>query len=144
MGVVANRVVTDALIAELEAADLAVGDGEQPTGSGWQGAAGLSSFVPYAVVHALAGGNTDGPISAPDDDADSLYQITGVGATREQAEAVGDVARVALCAPGALTVTGRSVCIVRVDVLNGCRRDDTVEPVVFITTDRFRVTTTPA
>jgi hypothetical protein len=41
-------------------------------------------------------------------------------------------------------VSGRAVCIVRVDALNGCRRDDTVEPVVFITTDRFRVTTTPA
>lgn len=143
MGVVANRLVTDAVIAALITDDLEVGDGEQPAGSGWQGAVGLSSFVPYAVVHSLAGGRAGGSLSAPFDDADSLYQITCVGATREQAEAVGDRARAALVAPGAVTLSGRSVCIVSIDVLNGCRRDDTVEPVVFITTDRFRIITTP-
>ena len=143
MGVVQGRTLTDALVAVLTAAGLLVGDGAQPAGSGWQGEPGLSQFVPYCILHAIPGGITDGTIANPDEDAQNLHQATCVGATRQQAEWVADVARGALTAPQAVTVAGRFVAIVSVDQLGGCRRDETVEPVVWMTADRFRVLSTP-
>jgi len=140
--VVQVRPLTAAILAALGDVDLAVGAGTQPAGTGWDGATGLASFAPYAVVHHLQG-ETDGPLNAPDDDADSTYQVTGVGATDEQAAWVGDLVRRTLTTPGVLDLDERAVSLVRVADVVGPTRDDDVEPVLWFTADRFTVTTTP-
>lgn len=142
MSTVSGRTLTDSVIGVLTDADLVVGDGVAPDDGGWQGAPGQSAFVPFAVVHAVAGGSTDGPLGEPDEFGESLIHVTGVGSTREQAEWVADVARSALITPGAVAQAGRSVSIVRVDSLGGCRRDDDPEPPEWLTGDRFRIFTT--
>jgi hypothetical protein len=142
MATVSSRTLTDAILAVLDDAGLTVGDGMQPDGSGWQEPRGVASFVPYAVLHNI-GGRADGPIDDPSADALSTYQVTGVGATREQAEWVADTARQALLPPGAIESDDCTVQLVTVDRFGGCRRDDTVEPVVWMTSDRFDIQTTP-
>lgn len=139
---VSGRVLTDAIIAALAAAPCDVGDGEKPTGAGWQGVPDQSQFAPYLVLHPVSGGTTDGTLAASDDDAASLYQLTAVGATREQAEWAADEGRDVMLGV-AITVSGRSVAQVRVDMLGGARRDDTVQPSVWMAVDRYRVVSTP-
>ena len=141
--IVAVREITDAIVALLEGESLAVGRGKTPDGVGWQGDPGASSYVPFVNVHPLSGGVTDGTITDPDDDADTLYQLTCVGSTQEQAEWIGDQARNAMLQRGALTVPSRTINNVRVDMLGGARQDDSVEPVVFMTIDHFRVLSVP-
>ena len=141
--IVQTRDVTDAIVALLEGESLSVGDGKKPPDAGWQGDPGTSSFVPYVNVHPLSGGVTDGTITDPDDDADSLYQLTCVGGTREQAEWISDKARTAMLQPQALSVPGRTINRVGVDMLGGVRQDNSVEPVVFMGIDHFRVQSVP-
>lgn len=147
MGVVVARTQTAAVVAALTAAGLNVGVGEEPAGSGWSGAPGQSTFRPYAVLWPVTGGHTDGTLLHPDEDAQTLVQVTGVGSTVEQAEWVSDVARAALIAPGAVDITDpddtRVVQAVTVDALGGVRRDDDVTPPLWLTADRFRVISTP-
>ena len=147
MGVVVARTQTAAVLAALTTAGLNAAVGRDPANSGWTNAPGQSTFRPYAVVWPVPGGSTDGTLAHPDEDAQSLYQVTGVGSTVEQAEWVADVARIALLAPGAVEITDpsdtRVVQTVTIDTLGGCRRDDDVDPAVWITADRFRVLSTP-
>lgn len=147
MGVLIARTQSAAMLAALEAADLLVGDGEEPAGSGWADGPGLSQFRPYAVLWGLPGGSTGGTLANPDEDAQTLYQVTCVGSTREQAELLGDRARVALTTPGAVVITDeddtRTIQAVRLDQLGGCRRDDDIQPVLWFTGDRYRVLSTP-
>lgn len=143
----ALRETTDAIVEVLTAGlaphGFVVGDGEAPNAGGWTGQKGQSRYVGYAVVHPLIGGVTDGPIGSPDEDARPTYQINCVGASRAHAEQVCDVVRdVLLSVP--LTIAGRAVQRVTVDFLGGSQRDDTVQPAVWFTSDRFRVFTTPA
>lgn len=147
MGVVRTGKVTDAILALARSTDIAVGDGVKERGAeaaGWQGVPGQSSFVGYAVLHSIEGGRTYGPIAEPNNDADQLYQVTGVGSTRQQAEQVADDLREALEGQYPQIADAREVMLITVDFLGGARRDDTVSPAVWITTDRFRVMTTPA
>jgi L-alanine-DL-glutamate epimerase-like enolase superfamily enzyme len=142
---VASSALTDALLDLLRDADIVTGDGDKAAGAGsagWQGTRTQSAFVPYVVLYPIEGGRTYGPLS-DNTDADSLYQVTGVGSTRRQAELVADAARAALDGSHP-DIDGRSVMLVTVDMLGGARRDDTVQPAVWITTDRFRVMSTPA
>lgn len=134
--------IVDALTIGLASFEYLIGDGEAPPAGGWSGAKGQSRYYGYAVVHPLIGGSTDGPIDAPDDDAQPTYQINCVGATRAHAEEVGDAVRDVLLA-ASLTVSGRVVQRVSVEFLGGSQRDDTVQPAVWFTSDRFRVFTTP-
>lgn len=146
MGVVRVGAVTDAILALARTSDIPIGDGEKSRGAadaGWQGAPGQSSFAGYAVLHNVEGGRTYGPITDPNDDADMLYQITGVGSTRAQAEQVADDLRETLEMQYPQIADARDVMLITVDFLGGARRDDTVQPPVWITTDRFRVMTTP-
>jgi hypothetical protein len=137
-----GRLVTDAILANLTAANIVHGDGVKPAGGGWSGTPGSSTFVGYVVVHPLAGGITDGSLEEPDADAYPIYQMSCYGATRAQCEAVADLVRdVMLGDP--LTISGRSVMQVRVDMLGGARRDDELQPPEWFGFDRYRIVTTP-
>ena len=122
-----ERLLTNALIEELENIGVAVGDGEQPDGVGWAGAPDQSVFTPWCVVHPLLGGWVDGTLGEPHADPQILYQISCYGATREQAQWVVD-----LIHPAALALRPADVKVIHadVDMLGGARRDDTAPPPV--------------
>jgi hypothetical protein len=139
---------TTALVDVLDA-ELKTFDAGAPTvevggdGWGWQGDPGTSTFKPYFVVYPLPGGIFDGTLGCPDDDASLIYQVTCVGATRPQCEAAADRANSVLIGQ-TLTVPGRFIYRVWADMAGGgVRRDDTVQPPVFIATPRYRVESTP-
>lgn len=141
-----TRTHTDAVIAKLAAAGLTVGDGQDPTAAhGWQAAVGTSVFVPYVIVYPIPGGTFDGTLADHSDDADLVWQLTCVGATRAQAEYVVDAALAALVAQP-LAVAGRSIGKVSADAPGGgVRRDDTAAGVpLFIATPRVRAMSYPA
>jgi hypothetical protein len=137
-----TRPVTAAIIAALRAEGLAVGNAEQPPGSGWQNTPGTSTHVAYVVVYPLAGGSLDGSLADGQEDAEALYQLTCVGASAEQAEWVADAARASLLG-ASLTVPGRSVPLIIIDTLGGSVRDDNTQPPVWWIADRYSVRTTP-
>lgn len=145
MALASLRTHTDAIIATLTAAGLVVGDGDTPTGHGWQGAVGQSTFVPYVVVYPLIGGTFDGTLGDPDGDADLLWQLTCVGHTRKAAEVTADTALTALVGQS-LAVAGRSISRIWADLAGGgARRDDTAAgPPLFIATPRIRALSYPA
>jgi len=136
--------LTTAIINTLTAAGFTVGDGEAPESAGWQGAQGTSTYIPYVDVHPTPGGLTDGPLNDPNTDAWADYQIISVGAVRRQAEVVGDAVRAAMLAAHLTVSGGRAVAYVRLDMLGGAIRDDSVQPSVFYVSDRWRILTVPA
>lgn len=123
-------------------------DGGAPTnpggqGWGWQGKPGETPFKPYCIVYPLTGGTFDGPLGCPDDDASLIWQVTCVGRDRPQCEAIADRVNATLIGQP-LTVPGRFIMRVWSDMAGGgVRRDDTVQPPVFIATPRYRVESTP-
>lgn len=133
---------TTAILAALEDDGLNVGDGEQPTGAGWQAEPDASVFHPYVVVHSMVGGLLDGPIGEPDEDGSLTYQVSSYGATRAQCEWAADQARRVMLT-GPLLVPDARVLRVRVDMLGGARRDDEVQPPIWVSAERYRLTTTP-
>lgn len=139
--------VVDALNGSMKVFDAGAPDLNTSPGSdgwGWQGdGAGLGKFKPYCVVYPLAGGVFDGPLGCPDDDASLTFQVTCVGATRAQCEWACDTVNDLLIGQP-LTVAGRFVYRVWADMAGGgVRRDDEVQPPVFIATPRYRVESTP-
>lgn len=134
--------LTAAIITALTNAGYTVGDGEAPAAGGWSGAPITSTYVPYVNVHGVPGGSTDGTIADLDADASADYILISVGATRAQAEAMGDDVRATMVS-GDLPLTGRRVALRRVEMLGGAVRDDTVQPPVWIVSDRFRFLTVP-
>jgi hypothetical protein len=137
---------TDAVIVLLEAAGLLVLDGgpplNQPRTWGWEGTPGQSSYRPYVTVNSLPGGTFGGPVGCPDDDADLIWGVTCVAETRKRCQDISDKVTAALVRK-ALPVAGRSTWM-QLDMDGGVRRDDTVQPAVYISTPRFRATSTPA
>lgn len=130
------RTHTDAVVSALEATGLIVGDGGNPTVPfGWSGTPGQSQFSPYVLVYPL-GQSFDGALGCPDEDSDLRWQVTCVGAAREQAEWVQHEVQEALIG-SVLTVAGRFVPRVRPDGGAGVRRDDSTQPPLFISTPRF-------
>ncbi len=136
MNVHVGRVLTDAIIAALEAAGLNVGDAVRPDDA--------TATAGYVVVYGLGGGTTDGPVGNPEDDAAALYQLTSVGHDRKQAEWVADKARQVLLAATLTLTGGRKVLRVGVDMLGGVIRDDDVAPPIWYSPDRYRIFTTPS
>ena len=124
-----QRKHTEGVIAALEAANLNVGDGEAPNGS-----------LPHWVVYPIPGGRAFGSLAEPHEDAELVYQVNCVGTTREQAEWAADKAMVLL---DGVTVDDRTIAFVDVDSLPGTRRDTSVTPAVWMSTPRFRLTSTP-
>lgn len=145
---------TDAVVVALEAADLQVFDAGPPPQRAPEGVEktwgwvpsqvpGQSDFRPYVILYPLPGGFFDGPLGCPDDDAEMIWQVTCVAETRRRCQYISDQATVALVGQ-TLAVAGRSICRLQLDMDGGVRRDDTVQPPVFISTPRFRATSTPA
>jgi hypothetical protein len=124
------RTHTSAVITRLQALGVAVGDAQAPTGN-----------PPYCVVYQVAGGDTYGPLAAQNDDAELIYQVTCVGTSREQAQWLADKTMGLL---SGITVTGRSLPLVTVEMVPGIQRDDKVSPPVFWAAPRFRLFSTPS
>lgn len=141
------RAHTDAVITALESAaagtTLLVGDAQKPAAAGWQGSPGQSDFVPYIVVYPWGGFTFDGHLARADDNATLEWQLTCVGQTREQCEAVQDVAFTLIGNP--LTVVDRFVPRVRLGSAGGgVRPDETVQPTVWVATPQLAAWSTPS
>ncbi len=134
MNIHKGRELTDQVITALTTAGLTVGDAVAPTS--------ISAGAGYVVVYPLLGGDTDGTIGNPNDDASIVYQLTSVGADRRQCEWVADKARETILA-AAPTLTNRKVTYIDVDMLGGVQRDDDVQPPTFYCPERYRIRTTP-
>ena len=118
-------------------------------GFGWQATPGASKFLPYRIVVSIPGGFFDGPLGCPSDDASLIFQVTCVGATRGQCEAVADDTNTLLVEQQAdfntptPLIAGRYVTHVWFDMSGGVRRDDETQPPVFIATPRYRIDSVP-
>ena len=88
----------------------------------------------YAVLYPMPGQGFDGTIGAPYRLGNFAYQVTAVGAVRQQAEWVADLARDVML--GGLTVSGRRIHVVHV-AHGDVQRDDTVTPPLFYAWDRY-------
>lgn len=124
-----------AVIAELEAAGLAVGDGIRPDDV---------TEGRYTVFYMLPGPPPDGTLEDPDDDADLRFQLTHVGRVASEARYEADAAHEALTI-AEISVEGRSVYRVRkLGGSDGTRRDDDVTPPRFYDVAIYGLFTTPA
>lgn len=141
MSIANLRLHGDAVVAKLASAGLVVGDGTAPSAA--YGLRDDDSFIPWVVVYPVPG-VFDGTLEASWDDADLVYQVTCVGDTRASCVGVEDLVNAALLPAGSLTVSARVIQQVRLDLGGGVRRDDTAKPPVFISTPRFRISSTPA
>lgn len=137
-----------AIILALRSAGLTVFDSGPPTNTdqdwGWVDVPGQSAYRPYVILYDLPGGEFDGPLGCPDDDASLIWQATCIAETAERCRWLTDKAVAALVGQQ-IPVEGRSICRLYADFVAGAvRRDDTVQPPVYISTPRFRATSTPA
>lgn len=124
---------TDALLGVLAATGKDIGDAQTPP----------DAALPYIVLYPMPGSTRSGPISDPNADAELLYQITCVGATREQAEWMRDAAAAAMNA-AALVIPNRSVAYLFPVPGDGeVLRDDDLDPPLFYAVARWRLATTP-
>jgi hypothetical protein len=129
-------------------AGLNIGDGGQPTGTGWQGAPGQSAFVPYGICWRI--GSNDRRIWSLDGviaEARMSVFIRCFGATREQAETLLDqVADAMLERAGtgwALQVPGRTVIQIMQDNGSTTTRSDKTEVGIFESGDFYRIYSDP-
>jgi hypothetical protein len=137
-----SRAHTDAVAARLVGAGLLVGRGQRPSGAGWQGSVGASTFRPYVVLYPSAG-LTDGNVADPHEYLDYTFQTTCVGNTQEGAEAVSDLVKAALVGVR-LTVSGRASYPVYLLADPVGQRDDAVSPPLHYLTPQFRFRSQPA
>lgn len=81
-----RQLITTALVAMLgTGTGKAIGDHKAPT---------LTPGQPYAIVYALTSAEFWGPgLVAPESSGDFVYQVDSIGATRAQAEWMGDRVR---------------------------------------------------
>jgi hypothetical protein len=122
---------TDAVVAAIAAIPMLVDRAKQPTGSGWQGTPGASTFKRYAVVYPSPG-TPDGSVAEPLEYLDYRAQINVFGATETQAEDGSDEVRVALIGRR-LSVAGRATY--RVQTPPGERlvfRDDSLPAPIYM------------
>lgn len=131
-----SRPLTNALLTALRSAWSAVGDGRADDDNG------QPLPLPYAVLYPAGTGLLTGPVGDQHADADSVVQLTCVGSTREQTEALADKLRPVLLGP--LTVTGRRVMQSWLETSQPIRRDDDLTPPLFVATEQVRYLTTPA
>lgn len=135
-----SRKVTQAVFDALVAAGIAMGDGIKPANAGpGQGTGG--AFKPYGVLFPLPGGVASGPLDAPEEDFESLLQVTCIGESRYQAEWVADKVR-AVMINTQFAIDGRSFVRARTDMEGGIQRDDDVQPPQFYKPERYRLVTT--
>lgn len=128
---------TNAVISTLEGFGLIVGDAEAPANKEELLAQGKG----YVVVYQVPGGTSSGNLDNPSADAVYIYQVTCVGTRRVQADWLAD--KVSGLLQANLSVPGRYIPTIKVNMHGGARRDDTVTPPVFLSTPRFRIASTP-
>ncbi len=134
MSAAPTRVLTGAVLTHLRAqVARPVGDAAVPT----------DQTLPYAVLYPAGSGRLDGPQSDVHADAQQVVQVTSVGESREQAEALSDRVRAAML-DARPAVAGRYVQDVQLDASQPVRRDDDVRPALWYAVDLFRLWTTPA
>lgn len=145
----AERPLALAVIAVLATAIGAnkVGYADRPSAGGWASSSpSLSTpFVGYAVVWPGSSMPQGGSACDPFEDVDQSFQVTSVGKTAEQADAIRDRVRAALDPKGAVTITGtRDVAVLRWRDGQAVQRDDKETPPLFYAVDRYTATTSPA
>lgn len=139
-----ERLLTDKIIDTIAAADIPCGDGEQPAGVGWQGNPDASVFVPFTVLHPIAGGVTTGTMDDWVADAQLIYQVSCHGSTRRQCQGLIDAVKPLMIGLHSATVTGWTVFHVDIDMNGGATRMDTVQPAQWWGFPRYRFTLTPS
>lgn len=129
-----TRSVTDALFTRLDTGlgDVPLGDGVAPASPG--------TPPLYAVMDMM-----DGLVRSDMDEADSLVkhvvQVRGVGATRDAAQYVLDLARDALLDRTDLGVSGTTLIHVAIEAGGRVARDNDADPnVLFVGMDRYAFT----
>lgn len=126
---------TSAVVAALEAAGIVTGDGAPPTVK--YGAQTPQTFTSYAVVYLLTE-TFDGSLGGPFDDAEMVWQVTCVAATRAECDSLVHAVNAALIGQ-TLTVSGRTVPQIRpVEGAPLTRREDDPPPA-----QTFRYVATP-
>lgn len=135
------RSVEEAFLDLLD--EFLVGDGEKPTGGGWQGAHGASEFRSYLMFHP-GPGVTDGPSATPDSQVVREFSVTCVARDRAGASILAQ--RVADTVSGQRIETPTRVTSgpITIERWGSVDRDDTVQPPVWMAVHVFRVDTVPA
>lgn len=127
------RPVIDAVLAQLNTDPQLVGDHVAPDGA---------SF-PYAVLYSLDLVEVDGDLRDVNVTGWTSFQVTSVGETREQAQALSDRLR-ALLEGQKLSGTGFVLGPWRIVLAGRVDRDDDVKPPLFYAIDVIEVFTSPA
>lgn len=142
MTVATSHPLAKAVLTALRAAWTYVGDGQAPDPLPPTDSQGRLT-APYAVLYRAGTGplNT-GPVGDPHADGAPLLQLTCVGATPEQADALADKLRPTLLARP--TLTGQRVMQVSLETSQPVRRDDSTAPPVFYAADQARYLVTPS
>ena len=136
------RLHTTAIVECLNDAGLIAEAGEVPVGAGWQGDPVVSAFQIYAVVWPLPGSSFDGSLGNPDEDASFAFQISAWGHTLDAAQRAGDEARDALVGRQ-IVVPDRSTLRCYHDGGLGVTHDDSLQPRLWHSRERYRLDTTP-
>ena len=136
------RLVEQAFTQLLTTADIRAAVGAMPSGAGWQGAPGTSSFLVYAVVFPLTG-PTDGPSSKADRDIFRRFQVTAIGPSTDSASFLGDRVLGAVSGKRITTTTRTTMQPVSIEEVGALDRDDTVQPSLWMVRHIFGVATTP-
>lgn len=109
-----SRVLTDEILTVVAAATgKQLGDGTAPA----------SPVFPYAVLYPLPSPDHDGDLGTPDRDRGWLYQVTSVGATREQTQWMADEVETAMDGE-TFSPSGITVMDVENDTRGAVTRDD--------------------
>lgn len=131
MSIHGNLAFTNWVVGVLEAGGLTVGRSHKP--------AGATVNDGYVVVYPLAGGITYGTLEAPRSDAEPDIQVSAIHVAEERALWLIDRARTLIDAavPAPLS-DGRHVIWLDFPMASiQIRRDDDVQPPVFVAIDRY-------
>lgn len=125
------RVFFDAIVTQLASSTgKNIGEAQAPA----------SVVLPYAVIYPLSDEAKDGSLSNPVEIAVWAWQVTCVGSTMDQAQWMQHKVRQALLG---WTPTVAGLGTTPVDLLDGAgvTRDDSIQPPLFYSTDRFHAYT---
>jgi hypothetical protein len=129
-----SRIVTDAVLSTLRADTRPIGDAVAPDG--------LS--LPYAVLYSLGEDDREGDLTVIDVTGWHSFQVTSVGMTRLQAQALDNRLRNLLVA-STPTVAGYTTGPWRLGVVVGVvDRDDDAEPPVYYSITTYDLFVAPS
>ena len=131
---------TQAILTALDSLTFPIGDAVAP-----RLADKTEINPPFAVLYPIVGGLFDGPLSDSQADVTLVYQVTSVGNTRQQAQAITDLVRAIMMDRSNIIITGRRVRDVRhTSPFAGVIRDDDLPDPLFYGYDRYELDTTPS